>query len=621
MCGIAGYVGPEWPGALEQMTARVAHRGPDGSGYWHDASRRVHFGHSRLAIIDRVGGAQPMGTSAGDLVVVFNGEIYNAPELRTQLQACGHRFASDHADTEVLLHGYREWGLRLPEKLNGMWAFVIHDRAGGRLFASRDRFGEKPFYYAQVGGVFLFGSELGALRAHPACPGEVDRLSLKKYFAHGFIPAPRTMLSGVSKLPGGHSLVYECETGRLAVSRHWAFLLEPDDALAARPEDQLAEELRERLRRAVRRQLVADVGVGALLSGGVDSSAIAALAVEARGRGHVASFSLGFEEPTFDESGPARAVAEHLGTVHHAAVLDAATAAARLPALQLALDEPVGDPSILPTHELCGLAKRHVGVVLSGDGGDELFAGYDTFRALRAARAWTRLPRPVHAAIRHLCARLPVAHGNLSWDFKVKRFLRGAECRPALWHPAWLGPLDARELAELFNEPVNPEEIYAEAIAAWDAAPAGNEVDRALQFFTRLYLQDGILTKVDRASMLHGLEVRSPFLDLEVADFARRLPSSWKLRGGRTKYLLKRALTGMLPGTTIHRPKKGFGLPVGAWFRQERLPLGGGETLPGLDRGYLAAARRAHLDGVADHRQLLWCAGMAGAWAGGSLNR
>jgi len=610
MCGIVGYVGPAIPGVLEEMAATVAHRGPDQRAFWSDPDQGVHLGHTRLAILDRDGGRQPMSTPSGELVVVFNGEIYNAPALRVRLEARGHRFRSDHSDTEILLHGYREWGMLLPEKLNGMWAFVIYDRVRRQLFASRDRFGEKPFYYTATEKNFLFGSELKALQAHPSCPTQVDRLALKKYFAHGFIPAPRTLLSRVQKLPAGHSLLYDVGAGEISLRCYWQFVLDPAESSGPDAEQRLADELLDRLRGAVRRQLVADASVGVLMSGGVDSSAIAALAVAERGRNRIESFNIGFEEPSYDESVHARVVAERLGTIHHSEVLDAATAEHLLPGIRGQLDEPMGDPSLLPTYALAKLARRHVKVALGGDGADELFAGYDPFRALRVANTYKSfVPRPLHEAISYLCARLPVSHQNLSFDFKLKRFVRGVGQSPALWNSVWLAPLSGRELAELFSESTDIEELYSEAISTWDALPNGSIVDRSLQFFTRIYLQN-ILTKIDRASMLHSLEVRSPFLDFEVVEFVRRLPSHWKLRGGCTKYLLKRALERVLPTETLRRKKKGFGAPIGLWFQQGHLSSVARDASLELNWDFVGKAMREHRAKVQDHRQLLWCAGM-----------
>lgn len=613
MCGIAGYVGGEVEGALEAMTAAVAHRGPDAAGFWHDAARGVHLGHRRLSILDHSGGGQPMATADGQLVVVSNAEIYNCAELRRQLEARGHRFVTDRSDTEVLLHGYREWGADLPRHLNGMWAFVLYDRARGLLFGGRDRFGEKPFFYAETPRAFVFGSELSALRRHPAVSGALSRTALRKYFGYGFIPAPHSLLEGVRKLPGGHTFTFDLAARRLDVRRYWEFVLEPEEREPADPAATWGEELRALLDKAVRERLVADVPVGVFLSGGIDSSAVTAFAARHVPPGRLATFNIGFTEASFDESSHARRIADQFHTDHHGETFTLEAARQLLPQIAAHLDEPLGDPSLLPTCLLSRFTRQHVTVALGGDGGDELFAGYDPFRALRAAAAYRRLvPRPVHAAIRMLAARLPVSHRNMSLDFKIKRALRGLGYPAHLWLPLWMAPLDPREMAGLFAEPVDPEEVFAEAIVAWDGCAQTDPVDRTLQFFTRLYLPDDLLVKLDRASMLHGLEARLPFLDNDVVDFARRIPSRWKFRGGQTKFILKKALEPVLPHEIVHRPKKGFGVPIGAWFRQGEVTVDTGALPAGLSAGFVRRKRAAHLAGRENHGSFLWDAWVLG---------
>ncbi len=600
MCGIAGFVGEGGRADLERMTGRLAHRGPDADGFYTDAKNGIHLGHRRLAIIDLAGGAQPMPTADGRQVIVFNGEIYNHRELRTDLQARGCVFQSDHSDTEVLLHGYREYGESFVEKLNGMWAFAIWDAERRRLFLSRDRFGKKPLYWFFQKGTFAFASELTALLEHPQSPRSVSRKGLLKFFAYALIPAPHTAIEGIWKLPGGHNLVLEMGAAPV-VKRYWRYELEVDDALVRRSESSLAEELLERLDRAVKRRLMADVPLGVFLSGGVDSTAVAALAARHVGAGTLRTFSIGFSEPSFDESAFALRAAEFLHTNHKSEQLDLDKACEVLPLIFDKLDEPQGDNSLLPTWLLSRFTRRHVTVALGGDGSDELFAGYDTFRGLQKAGTYARLvPRPLHHAIKALAGLLPVSRGNLSFDFKMKRGLGGVSHPPALWNAAWLGALRPEELRQVFQEPVALEEIYSEAIETWDACRQPDLLNRTLQFYTEIYLQDGILAKVDRASMMHGLEARSPFLDIEVADFARRLPAHYKLRGGTTKYLLKKALEPLLPADIIHRKKKGFGTPVGAWFHTGRIAP--------KSSSVLATERFArHREGRADERLYLWC--------------
>ncbi|HEX8295600.1 MAG TPA: asparagine synthase (glutamine-hydrolyzing) [Chthoniobacteraceae bacterium] len=701
MCGIAGFVGEGDLRILRRMTDAIRHRGPDAEGHWQEESAGVFLGHRRLSIVDLSGGAQPMWTRDGRLGVTFNGEIYNHAELREELKARGCEFVTDHSDTEVLLHGYREWGDDFVQRLNGMWAFVIYDRERRRLFGSRDRFGKKPLYYFHEGDTFGWASELPALLQHPSCPRNLDALSLRKYFAYCYIPAPRSIYERVWKLPGGHSFALElgrdflpqpgstggppvlaggspdgphvpaaplrskagplheasagagslppeeidaallrttdvsstCDvpgeppgtTGqrpvlptksRLRVWRYWEFVLEPNDALLSHSgTDDLCEELRATLERAVRRRLMSDVPLGVFLSGGIDSSAIAALAAKHVPPGQLNTFSIGFHEASFDESSYARLVAERLGTRHREEVLDLDKSLALLPEIIAALDEPLGDGSLLPTYLLSRFTRQHVTVALGGDGGDELFAGYDPFKALRKAEHYAQLmPRPVHEAIRLVAARLPVSHANLSLDFKIKRTLMGLSYPPQLWNPVWMSALEPRELTELFREPIREEELYSEAIESWDRCRQPNLVDRSLQFWTNLYLQDGILAKVDRASMMCSLEARSPFLDLEVADLARRIPWQLKLRGGQTKWILKQALAPLLPKEIVQRRKKGFGMPIGRWLREGKFEFDHARTFPHLDVAFAERKHASHLRGKTDERLFLWCYWLLGEW-------
>lgn len=598
MCGIAGFVGRGDRADLERMTRAIAHRGPDADGHWIEEAAGVHLGHRRLSIVDLAGGGQPMGTADGQLQVVFNGEIYNHAELRDQLKARGCVFQTDHSDTEVLLHGYREWGDEFVSRLNGMWAFAIYDRPAGRVFLSRDRFGKKPLYWFHEAGAFAFGSELTALLAHPSCPRSVSLRARQKFLAYALIPAPHSILERVAKLPAGHNLVFDFRDATPHVTKYWDFALEP--AEPAKSDDELADELLSIVDGAVRRRLMADVPLGIFLSGGVDSSLVAALAARHVPAGQLRTFSIGFTEASFDELSWANQVAGQLGTNHQTEVLDLDRALEVLPEIFEKLDEPQGDGSLLPTWLLSRFTRRHVTVALGGDGGDELFAGYDPFLALRKAEAYAKfVPRPLHLAIRLLAARLPVSHANLSLDFKIKRTLRGLGHPASRWNPVWLGALEPDEIADFLGERVSPEELYSEAIGIWDQCPSRDVVDRTLQFYTKIYLPDGILAKVDRATMMHGLEARAPLLDLAVADFARRLPPRYKLRANTTKFLLKRAASRVLPAEIIHRKKKGFGSPIGPWFRTDRLA-------PSSDDAFTRGRFAAHRAGRSDERLFLW---------------
>jgi len=609
MCGIAGFFGAGDGAALDAMLRRMAYRGPDAENGVVD--RGLHLGHLRLSIVDLAGGSQPMWTEDRKLCVTFNGEIYNQAELRRELEASGAVFQTDHSDTEVLLHGYRIWGEAMLERLNGMWAFVIYDRETRTLFGARDRFGKKPLYYLWRGETFVFASELAAIMEHPAVASSVSRTGLMKYFAYGYVPGPHSLIEGVKKLGGGEFFRVGIDSGEFRIRRWWEY--EIDSSSKATDQEELCEQLRGLLSAAVQRRLMSDVPLGLFLSGGIDSSAVAALAARTSGGKGLSAFSIGFTDPSFDELPYAKQAAQEIGLPHEFEVLDLEQARRLLPEIISLLDEPNGDSSLLPTWLLCRFTKKHATVALGGDGGDELFAGYDPFKALRKAELYSRLvPQPVHAGIRMMAATLPVSHRNVSLDFKIKRTLLGLSHPQPLWCPTWMGPLDPSGLSEYFGEAVDPEDVYSEAIAAWEAVPGGDVVDRATQFFVRLYLQDGVLGKVDRASMLNSLEVRAPLLDIDVANFARRLPHDLRYHRGTTKYLLKKALEPVLPPSILYRRKKGFGTPVGPW-------LASGAIAPDPDASLNPAMTRRLLDehrtGKADHRLFLWCEWVLQQWA------
>lgn len=605
MCGIAGFLGTGDHVDIERMTRALAHRGPDDEQFYTDPINRLFFGFRRLSVLDHAGGRQPMQTADGNLTLIFNGEIYNHRELRHELEVRGHRFTSDHADTEVILHGYREWRDELPLRLNGMFAFAVYDCAKGTVFLARDRFGEKPLFIYRTPGLFAFASELSAITTHTAIDRTWNATALQKYFAYGYFPASSTPFTGVEKLPAGHRLVVRLADGAVSRSAYWSFHLQPDSQLSN--EKQLAEELRDHLSTAVARRLQADVPLGILLSGGIDSSAIVALAAENQDAADLSTFSIAFDEPSYDESAHARCVAQHIGTRHRVQRCSLDQMRDQIPSLLARIDEPLGDSSLLPTHQVCAFARKHVTVALSGDGGDELFAGYDPFRALGLSHVYQRLvPGGLHRWIAALIGRLPMSDSNMSLDFKLRRTLRGLNHRPALWNPIWMAPLAPNEIAELFAMPTDPEELYAEAITAWNACDSENTIDRTSEFFTRLYLQDDILTKSDRASMTESLELRAPFLDNDLVDFATRLPAHMKYRHGRTKHILRRAVARDLPSDIITRPKKGFGIPLSSWLRDLPAPQGGQSELP-LDENWLATRWAEHRERRADWRHALWC--------------
>lgn len=605
MCGIAGFVGVGASADLQAMTAHLLHRGPDAGNFYEDQAQRVFLGHRRLAILDLEGGAQPMSSQDGQIVVVFNGEIYNHHQLRQALQARGHRFVSDHSDTEVLVHGWREWGEDLPLHLNGMFAFAIFDQSKHRLFLARDRFGEKPLFYSHGDQTFAFASEVTSVLAHSHVPATIDSVAVQKYFAHSFFPAPHTLYKSVRKLPAGGRISLDLGSGTVRQDSFWRFAIEPAAASSDAQFKRWAEELRFLLRQAVERRLESDVRLGVFLSGGIDSSAILEAASHCLPAGEIDAFSIGFTEESYDETPFAKAMAEALGVRHHVDICDLGVAQDSIASLLGRLDEPIADSSILPTWMLCRFARRTVTVALSGDGGDELFAGYDPFKALAPALAARRLlPEPLLRQLYKMSAFLPRGDRNMSLDFKIRRGLRGIQHHPSLWNPVWLGAMGPDELAEHLNVAVDADELYAEVVSQWRNSNCEHIVDRTLEFYTNFYLPDDILTKTDRASMLESLEVRTPFLDNDLADFARRLPWQAKFRKGERKAILKQAMRGVLPDTILDRRKKGFGIPLQRWLRDFEQPA---ISLPDWNAQAFSQRWREHADRQADHRHLLWC--------------
>jgi asparagine synthase (glutamine-hydrolysing) len=620
MCGITGFVNGAGRPADRQvaavMTATLAHRGPDGDGIYCDGP--VALGHRRLSIIDLAGGAQPLSNEDGSIWVSYNGELYNEPPLRALLEAKGHRYRTA-CDTETLVHLYEEEGPEFVRRLNGMFALAIWDLNRSLLVLARDRMGQKPLYYGELpGGGLTFGSEPKALLAHPDISRELDHASLARYLFYEYVPAPFSIWRSLAKLPRGHLLTWQ--EGQVRVWPYW------DPSISAVGPGALdfavtAERFWGDFRDAVARHRRSDVPIGVFLSGGIDSSSVAAALCEVESPWNVRTFSIGFEDESFDESRHARTVANYLGTDHHERTFSIKTAYELLPEVASWLDEPFGDASILPTHLLSRFARTEVKVILGGDGADELLAGYPTFQAERAAGVFRRLPRSAQVAAGAAVGKLPVDHRNFSFDFKLKQFLRGAAEPLPLAHQRWLGSFSGAEISRLLADG-DPIGVEAEHLARAQALTgATDRLSRSLALYQDTYLPEDILTKVDRASMACGLEVRAPFLDALLVDSIQSLPPSFKLGRKQTKSLLKRAAAGRLPAPILTRPKKGFGIPVASWLRGPLAPLMA--DLLGRDR--LArqglfnpdeVERRIaeHQSGRRDHRKPLWTLLMFQLW-------
>lgn len=593
MCGIVGWTTLGSNSAantcadevlLRSMCSRIQHRGPDSEGVFVD--EHVALGIRRLAVIDLVTGGQPVFDESRSNVVVMNGEIYNFQELRKDLESRGHRFVT-RADTEVLPHLYEEHGQRMVEKLNGMFAFALWDSRRKKLFLVRDRFGEKPLYYGIFPGKLIFASELKAILAHPDVETRLNLHALRQYLAFDYVPAPYSIYEGIFKLPAAHSLTVE--NGEIKIERYWNLSFQK--RTPAPNIDDAAEELRELLADSTRMRLVSDVQLGVLLSGGVDSSSIAAYAQQFS-RKPIKTFCIGFDEKSYDESLAARQVAEHLGTEHHEERFSVEGAAELLPEIAIWLDEPISDPSILPTFLLSRFVRSEVTVALGGDGADEIFAGYPSYYAHKLAERYEKIPYFLRRNfVESVINRLPVGRGNMAFDFLARRFLKSLTKRdPVARHFSFFGSFMLDEQESLLTETVksnNGTDIYAEARNWFDTCKFDTAIDsdnliEKMQFLDlKFYLAEDILTKVDRASMAVSLEVRSPFLDRRIAEFSAGLPRDYKLNcrtakfafGKTGKYVLKKAVAPLLPHHITNRMKSGFGIPVAAMLKGKLNPL------------------------------------------------
>jgi asparagine synthase (glutamine-hydrolysing) len=605
MCGICGLVasgGVPDRDALERMNDTLVHRGPDSAGMVVTGS--VGLAARRLSIIDLETGDQPIANEDRTVHVVQNGEIYNHAELRKELEAQGHRMRTDHSDTEVLVHLYEQHGASFAERLRGMFAIAIWDARERRLVLARDRFGIKPLHWARLAdGGLAFGSELKCMLAAPGFSREIDPDAVEAFLAFNSIPAPLTIYKSARKLPPGHHLVWREGSSDVTVERY-ARELPSTAPRPAQPGDVL-----EALRDSVRAHLVSDVPVGVLLSGGVDSSALAALAATESGE-RIHTFSIGFEEQGFDETARARLVAERYGTEHHELVVRP-NAVELLPKLAETFDEPFADSSALPTWLVSELAASHVKVAMSGEGGDELFGGYYTYVADLLAPRVGRLA----ALARPLIERLPSRSNRAaSFDYKAKRFARAASLPALERHHGWKEIFDEATRSALLTREgpkgSDPLSVYREHFAETEGAP---ELARLQEVDLNVYLPSDLLVKTDRASMAHSLEARVPFLDKAVSDVALALPTSQKVRGFDKKRMLREAVEPLLPRGVTHGRKQGFSIPAAAWLRGELEPFARDVLSPArvreqgwFDPSVVTAIVDRHVSGREDLSRQIW---------------
>ena len=624
MCGICGQIrldGREVDGALlESMCDVLRHRGPDDGGMWRNGPAAL--GHRRLSIIDlSPDGHQPMSNEDGSVWIVFNGEIYNFPELRSVLESHGHVFRSK-TDTETIIHLYEEKGPECVKQLRGMFALAIWDEDKKQLVLSRDRFGQKPLYWHRNESAFSFGSEIKAILQDPDVPREPDPEAIHHYLSLAWTPSPMTAFKNIRRLPPGHTLVLDSR-GRVTETRYWDIdFTDKFRGHAAEPR-QLARALRDQLEDAVRSHLVSDVPLGAFLSGGIDSSAVVALMSRIQDR-PVKTFSIGFEEESFNELKFARMVAEKYKTEHREFIIKP-DAVEILPKLAWFYGEPYADASALPTYYLSKMTREHVTVTLNGDGGDENFAGYQRYLANRLATGARNIPGFVFSSILSVLDRFGESTANKNRVVQLKRFCRGVLEDPARGYLLWVGLLGEPEKGLLYSNGMSDAVRGADSASIIEPlfrrSTGADIVEQTMDADMHTYLPDDLLIKVDVASMAHSLETRPPFLDHVFAEFAARIPPELKLKGTTSKYILKKAMEPLLPPEILYREKMGFGVPVGAWFRTSLREFASDILLSSraLDRGYFDAKnlRRYfddHVNGRFERGQQLWALLMLELW-------
>src|SRR5215204_3583697 len=615
MCGIAGWINLEnkssenGEAVLHAMCERMKHRGPDSEGLWLE--NQVALGMRRLSIIDLATGEQPVYSEDKQIVVVMNGELYNFREVRARLEKRGHKFETQ-TDTEILPHLYEEYGEAMLEHINGMFAFALWDKRREKLLIARDRFGEKPLYYGVFDGKLIFASEPKVLLENPAVKAEINVDALRQFLSFDYVPAPASIYKGISKLPAAHLLTVE--KGEINVRRYWNLTWHKNGNVPTI--EKAAEDLRELLADAVRMRLVSDVPRGILLSGGVDSSTVAAFATQFSTE-KVKTFSIGFEEDSFDESKFARQVARHLDTEHYEDRLSVEKAADLISEIGTWLDEPMSDGSLIPTFLLSRFVRKHVTVALGGDGGDEIFAGYPMYFGHKIANLYGAIPRLLRSGlIEPIVNNLPVSNKNLSFDYKAKRFVAASKYDLVTRHHSWFGSFSIDQQRNLLSKDVlaqTSNDIYKGAKELLEICDAQNEIEKMQFLDINFYMAEDILTKVDRASMTVSLEVRAPFLDPRVAQYAASLPLEFKLRGLKTKYILKKAVEPLLPREILQRPKKGFGIPIAEWLKGRLNPLLHELLAPerlknqGLfDAAFVQKLIKEHEIGAASHHKQLW---------------
>ncbi len=611
ICGIFGFngLGPEAGDITKKMCSVMVHRGPDDEGFFSD--EKVSLGMRRLSIIDLVSGHQPIANEDKNVWTVFNGEIYNFPELRDWLIQRGHIF-STMSDTEVIVHLYEEEGENFVSLLNGMFAIALWDKRTNTLYLARDRLGIKPLHYWLSDNNLVFSSEIKSI-LQAGYQRELDFNGMSRFFTFEYIPAPQTIFKGIKKLLPGNMMVIR--DSKVRIKQYWDVTYGRDVG-AAQNEETVKEEIYQRLKESVRKRLISDVPLGVFLSGGMDSSSITALMSQVA-VSKIKTFSIGFKEESFNELGYAKVVADCFQTDHQEFIVESKLVKELVPNLVEYLDEPLADASIIPTFIISNLARKYVTVALAGEGGDELFAGYDTYKAYQVARYYRKVPKIVRdRLIKNIVKGLPASRKRLSFEFRAKKFISGIDYPPEISNVVWWGAYSPAEKEKLFTADLQKnlsENLFDPISFHLENSSAEDMVSRLSYLDLKLYLQDDLLVKADRMSMANSLEIRVPFLDHTFVEYAAAIPSSLKLKRLTTKLILKKAMAPYLPSEILSRKKIGFDIPLGTWMRNELKDFVTDVLSPAnlnkhrfFNLAAIEKLLKEHFQGAHNHRQLLW---------------
>ncbi len=605
MCGILGSINLNIDLHKFNLALNtISHRGPDDDGVlkFELLGKEVIFGHKRLSIIDLNMGKQPMKSINSDVFIIYNGEIYNSPELRKILLYKNYKFISHNSDTEVILNSYLEWGENLVHHLDGMWSFAILDKKKNKIFFSRDKFGEKPLFYYFKDNKFVFASELVAFNYIPNLDLKLDELGVKKYCAHGFFPSEITPYKFIKKLEPGHNMCLDIKNMFLNKKKYWEYEIKSD---FNKSEKYWKERIYYGLKDSVKSRMLSDVPVGVFLSGGLDSSIIAYFAKQIKE--DLNTFSIEFEEKSFDETVYANKFSQKIGSKHHKTLLNNKNSNQELKEFFMKSSEPLSDSSLISFFKLNKFASTKVKAVLGGDSADELFGGYDTLKAIKYAYFLNKIKfNKLHPVINFLISKLDSDYSNMNLKFKLQRFFKFNYHKISVANPLWLAPLNINEINEIFGKNNNIEEIYSESIDCWDKNKNLDLIDKSCEFYCKIFLQQQILVKSDRLSMMNSLELRTPFLSNEIVDISMQLPNKYKLRGNNSKYILKKTFEKILGYNFVNRKKIGLSTPLSKLLKNGNIEFNLNSKFLKNKNNYISKKFEEHKNNKNENRILLW---------------